>query len=333
MAYNPVSGIAPQYSDENNQLASDYYLKFYIANTVTPLSMATDSTGSTLLVKCKLNTDGFPISNPLDNTTVFIPHADQSYRLVIYKNEADADANTTANAFVNIPEVETMIASGQLISSDSEITADKLLTTESKWHTAQLGAFMTYGGTANAITLTSVNTTPVTSYIDGMKVRFLPTANNTGAATVNIDGLGAKAIVTVTGVALPADYIYERYTDLTYNLANDYFVANRAIESGSNSNGEHARWEDGTLEMSDYQPGDVAIAANSLAADVWTFPVPFKDTEYYSHSSVNPDNSGDFDGLKYLDNETTTGIDFVFGNGAVAQNFRRRRRYARGKWY
>ena len=114
MAYTPVSGSPIQYSNDSNELASGYYLKFYIANTTTPLSMATDSTGSVPLVKCKLNTDGIPITNPDDNTTTFIPYVDQKFRYVIYKTEADADANTTANAFVNLAEVDTISGSADL---------------------------------------------------------------------------------------------------------------------------------------------------------------------------------------------------------------------------
>lgn len=108
MSYQPVSGIVPQYSDDFNQLASGFYLKFYIANTTTPLSMATDSSGGTLLVKAKLNPDGLPISNPLDNDTVFIPHVNQSYRLVIYRNETDANNDDTASAFLNVPSLEPL---------------------------------------------------------------------------------------------------------------------------------------------------------------------------------------------------------------------------------
>ena len=102
MSYNPISGTVPQYSTANNELASGYYLKFYSESTTTPLSMATGANGSTLLAKCKLNPSGSPISNPADNTTVFIPHMNANYRIVLYKNEADADANTTGNAEWNI---------------------------------------------------------------------------------------------------------------------------------------------------------------------------------------------------------------------------------------
>jgi len=113
MAYNPISGFTLQVITSTGQVASDYYLKLYEANTTTPLSMATDSSGTTLLTKAKIGDKGMPVSNPLDNSTVFIPHVNASYRLVIYTSEADADANNTAEAYVNVPFVSTLLgASG-----------------------------------------------------------------------------------------------------------------------------------------------------------------------------------------------------------------------------
>jgi len=98
MSFNPVSRTVPQYSVDGDTIAAGFYLKGYITGTTTPLSMATDDTGGTLLAKCRLNTAGYPLSNEADDTTVFIPHFDAKYKLILYLNAADADANTTANA-------------------------------------------------------------------------------------------------------------------------------------------------------------------------------------------------------------------------------------------
>ena len=110
MAYTPISGTVPQYSNASNELASDHWLKFYIGITTTPLSMATDSYGTTLLAKCKLNSRGEPITSPYDNNSVFIPHINQTYRIVLYKSEVDADNNTTANAEFNVGGIAATIA-------------------------------------------------------------------------------------------------------------------------------------------------------------------------------------------------------------------------------
>jgi len=110
MAWTPISGTVTQYSTDTNELASGYYIKLYDSGTTTPYSMATDSTGGTLLAKCKLSAEGYPLTNPLDDSTVFIPHINQDYRIVLYRNEADADANTTANAAWNVDGVAQDVA-------------------------------------------------------------------------------------------------------------------------------------------------------------------------------------------------------------------------------
>ena len=98
MAFTPVQGLAQQFLNDSNTLASGYYLKLYLAGTTTPYSMAVDSTGVQTLAKAKLSDEGYLITNPLDNTTVFIPHVDRDYKAVMYRTEADADADNTANA-------------------------------------------------------------------------------------------------------------------------------------------------------------------------------------------------------------------------------------------
>ena len=118
MAWTPISGTVPQYSTSANELASDYWLKFYLSGTTTPYSVATDSTGASTLAKIKLSNVGYPISNPLDNDTIFIPHVEVAYRIVLYQSEADADANDTANAAFNIDGISPDIAQ---LATDGDI--------------------------------------------------------------------------------------------------------------------------------------------------------------------------------------------------------------------
>lgn len=110
MAWTAISGIPPQFSTDDNDLAVDYWLKLYDSGTTTPYSMATDSTGGTRLAKCKVSAEGYFLTNPLDDTTVFIPHVDQDYRIVLYRNETDADNNTTANAAFNVDGIVQEVA-------------------------------------------------------------------------------------------------------------------------------------------------------------------------------------------------------------------------------
>ena len=55
-----------------------------------------------------------------------------------------------------------------------------------------LGGSLSAGGTADGLTVTA--NSAFTSYADGLILSFRATATNTGAATLNVNGLGAKAI-------------------------------------------------------------------------------------------------------------------------------------------
>src|SRR4051794_24737087 len=58
------------------------------------------------------------------------------------------------------------------------------------WNRDHASANVTVGGTANAITLT-YSQAPA-AYVQGEKFAFKAAASNSGATTVNVNGLGAK---------------------------------------------------------------------------------------------------------------------------------------------
>ena len=94
--WSPISNSVPQFSkNAGGSAASDYYLKFYLSGTTTPMSMATDATAATKLDKCKINSLGYPVNG---SDEVFIPHIDQAYKLALYTNATDADNNATGSA-------------------------------------------------------------------------------------------------------------------------------------------------------------------------------------------------------------------------------------------
>ena len=139
-------------------------------------------------------------------------------------------------------------------------------------HTGPLNwARATYGGTANTVTLAPAFAR--TAYVAGDEFRFRATATNTGATTINVNGLGAKTAVTVTGAALPAGYIRTGVdTVCVYDGTN--FVVQRDMERGSNANGTYVKYADGTLECY----GKVLMPAHALSAQVnvvWTHPSSF----------------------------------------------------------
>lgn len=118
MAFTPISGTVPQYQKSDGTLASDYYIKFYQSGTTTAFSMATDSTGGTTLDKAKINSSGYPVNG---SDAVFIPHVNQTYKIVLYKNATDADNDTTGNADWVIDNIQPVdvIVSGETLTSNN----------------------------------------------------------------------------------------------------------------------------------------------------------------------------------------------------------------------
>lgn len=137
----------------------------------------------------------------------------------------------------------------------------------------------TYGGSANAITVTA----GLSGIAVGTKVRFRASAANTGAATLNVDGSGAIPCRTITGAVLPAGYICTTVnTEAEYD--GTYWVLGREIERGSNANGEYVRFADGTqictCSMSNVV-GPITTAEGAIwrsAEYAWTFPASFVTT-------------------------------------------------------
>jgi hypothetical protein len=94
------------------------------------------------------------------------------------------------------------------------------------------------GGSANSITLTTnsiFNHIPLTAYITGMTLTFIPSANNTGSVSINIDSLGVKTVKTVNNVVLTGGMLAQnKYAIIRYN-GTDFILLN-ANEGGQNAN-------------------------------------------------------------------------------------------------
>ena len=81
-------------------------------------------------------------------------------------------------------------------------------------------------GTSNAYTITSNQ--GIAAYADGLRFSFRADRNNTGAATLNVDSRGAKALRKVANGALVAlatdDIVAESVYDVVYDLSSDVFL-------------------------------------------------------------------------------------------------------------
>lgn len=125
-----------------------------------------------------------------------------------YSSPADVASATLARS-ANINDVDAAVA-----------TAFGLVPDESRMYhgTVNFGAD---AGSAN----THVVTTPYTvAYGDGLNVAFLPLATNTGATTINVNGLGVKSIRDPVGSALTAGLIVVGVpTEVRYSTVTGYF--------------------------------------------------------------------------------------------------------------
>lgn len=105
-----------------------------------------------------------------------------------------ADLDTTAANNTDFAGTDSTGTTGLVKNGDNILrTIGAML---KKWWN-DLGGTATVGGTANAITLTSAST--YQSLVSGIRILFKPSADNSGATTLNLDSLGAKAIRKISG--------------------------------------------------------------------------------------------------------------------------------------
>lgn len=102
-----------------------------------------------------------------------------------------------------------------------------------------LGGQGTVGGTANAITLTN-SSFPLTAHANGIRYMFKAGSANTGATTLNVDAVGAKAIrkmsggtdVAITNGDIIAGCRYEVLYDATANTAAGAWILINSFDTG-----------------------------------------------------------------------------------------------------
>ena len=127
-----------------------------------------------------------------------------------------ADLDTTAANNSDFAGTDSTGTTGLVKNGDNILrTIGSML---KKWWN-DLGAQVTVGGTANAITITSSST--YQSLASGIRILFKPSADNSGATTLNLDSLGVKAVRKISGgtdVALTAkDLLNGKRAELVYD--------------------------------------------------------------------------------------------------------------------
>ncbi len=102
-----------------------------------------------------------------------------------------------SNRFVT--DAEKSVWNGKAGSSVATTTADGLMAAADKQLSANRDG---YGTTAGSATAYTVSLSPAPTLVDGLRVTVKVHAANTGAATINVNGLGAKSILKGNGNAL-----------------------------------------------------------------------------------------------------------------------------------
>ncbi len=129
------------------------------------------------------------------------------------------------------------------------------------------------GGTANALTLTL----PVSpsSYTDGLLVHLRPTLDNTGAATLNVNGLGAVPILTRSLTALVAGDLRLGSVDLlAYYDGNFILVTNNDADAGLRPDLASGTW--GALLVA-WRAAGTGGVLRTLWAKLSDLPLSIKD--------------------------------------------------------
>ncbi len=135
-----------------------------------------------------------------------------------------ASSNGNASSAINFQE-------GQAPSTLND--SNRALMAEVRAWTLGLGGAVTHGGSADAYTVTNVAAGVWSAYADGDMITICPAATNTGASTVNVDGLGTKAIRTADGGALVAgDLVLGGLYLLAYEATAGYFIVLSTLGGG-----------------------------------------------------------------------------------------------------
>lgn len=183
----------------------------------------------------------------------------------------------------------------------------------------------TYGGTADVITITTGLS--LAALTTGMEIRFRATAVNTGATTINVDGIGAVTALTITGAALPYGYIRTDVdTVARYNGAS--WVLNRQIQTGATANGTWTRFENGVQTCRINRLLSPINLTNAVTT--WYYPALFINTDI-TVTTVPNGNSGQF-AQHYLLNTgpTVSSVSLLQSNAANSYGYYI---HATGFWY
>lgn len=173
------------------------------------------------------------------------------------------------------------------------------------------GVLLGVGGT-NVISAAVAVADGFTAYSDGLRFGFRPAATNTGAATINISGVGAKALRDPDGNVLQAGAIVAgRYTEIIFLAASDHF---RLVSTGGTTNVT----VQGGLMVQRSAPARLVSPAGPATASTVVVSLNFQAT--YSDSRVVLEGSiGRLTGSGVADDDGA--VIALYVDGSLAQSF------------
>jgi len=158
----PISGRPLQETESGNQ-ASGYVLKFYEPGTTTPLTMATDDTGGTTTTSFLLDTQGYTTNGGV----IVTPHSTQSYKIILYLNQTDADADDTGSAVYVVDDISVAEPYLGVPSNDGDSLQSTIAGVRS-W-----GTVSAVGAVPNVVTITSDTTYNLGAGVTAIEVMCL----------------------------------------------------------------------------------------------------------------------------------------------------------------
>ena len=154
-----------------------------------------------------------------------------------------------------------VLSTGQILSGANQFQSSIASSTYAAGST-----FYADTGAANTYVLSPIGTlqTPI-SYTNGMEIRFVPANANTGASTVNVDGLGVKDIATKIGDTLQGTQLRTGIAiTLHFDTANDEF---RLVNRDTPMNGALANTTI-TATTTDVSVGIIVVRDSTNTLDI-----------------------------------------------------------------
>lgn len=188
MAYIPIARTIPQYEDANGSPYSGAVLKAYSSGTTTPISFATDDTGSVLAATITLNASGYPEVSG----NMVIPHLEEAYKLSLYPDQASADADSGAIWTIDDIELTYITAEGAELTDVGDGT---VRTSAINVGQVQDSDFLYLGTTAGSANAYTISMTPeITAYSANMHIWCkIHTANTTTTPYLQLSGISSPA--------------------------------------------------------------------------------------------------------------------------------------------